>query len=1562
MLNKKLHIKLVNKIKSFSKSKDFHQFVDVLYGSSLSDSMHNIDSERLYNSACDLFKLFKEKRKHGEHKVHIYKPNKDDDDIIIHIINDNVPFLVDSISNEIKKQEFDVQFITHPVVPCSRGTSGELKSFSQSNESQYDSIIQLHVSKRCEDNYYKVLEKTLLNVIECINYAVLDWKAMSHEMGMAIEEVEGLNIKNKKNKEESVEFLNWLVNNHFVFLGCFVTDIEKTTLVPKNKSGLGIMKSKVYPIFPIELDEQYKDDNLLLIRKWDSRSIVHRTSHMDWIVIKRFDKKGKCIGAYNFAGFFTSSVYYQSVLNIPLINTKVKEVIKKANYAESSHNEKELITVLESLPRAELLQMNAQELFETSIEVVSLALMPKVRLFARHDKTKRFVSNLVYIPRNRFSTTVRQKVAACLSDKFQGKISKMNVHWTESQMVRLHIVVSTDPKKEFNCDLSAVENEIEQLVSVWQDKLYCALKKNMKKKEAKAVLFKYQDAFNNEYTNSFSAEQAVKDIMVVEGSDIKNPTFKVSKIGNGNIELKIFSPNKELHLSSIMPIVENMGFFAIDVVTYPLSLGDSKDLKKVYLHCCKLKVAGGELGLKDIVLSNIEEALLHIFNHDVEDDYFNKLIICCNLSWREALLVRAYAKYLKQIKFNLDSSYIVDTLSNNRDIVVNIIKLFNAKFEVKNSSSEKVVNSLVNKVREQLSEVSSVSEDKVLRAYLSLILATKRTNFFQTENGQAKDYISFKIASGEMNEVPMPKPYFEIYVYSLRFEAVHLRGGAVARGGLRWSDRTEDFRTEVLGLMKAQMTKNSVIVPVGSKGGFVVKQVSMSDGREVFLKEGVECYKKFLSGMLDITDNIVEGKIVPPQQVVRHDADDPYLVVAADKGTATFSDYANEVSDNYGFWLSDAFASGGSVGYDHKKMGITAKGAWVSVERHFREMGVDTNKEPFTVVGVGDMMGDVFGNGMLLSKCIKLVAAFNHMHIFVDPNPDHVSSYVERERMFKLPRSSWADYNKKLISKGGGIFERSAKSIKISSQMAEVFDIEEKELAPDDLIVKIIKSRVDLFWNGGIGTYIKSNAESHEQIGDKANDALRVNGKELRCKVVGEGGNLGATQRGRMEFARSGGRVNTDFIDNSAGVDCSDHEVNIKIALVEAMSQGLSKKKREALLSKMTKEVGEMVLVDNYKQTQLISIEENHGKKAIESHAWLMKHLEHNGELNRKVEFLPSNEEIEAMLADGVGMTRPSLSVLVTYAKNSMYNVLSDVEFAKDSDFDDLLISYFPSDLQKKYKDILLNHKLKNEIIATMLVNNFINVMGCTYFHQLHADGFYSAEEIVKAFVIVSEIFDINRYWTSIEQLSGTVSLHTQIALFKEIQVLMERNIEWVLRHHKVNKSSKIIEVYAKQVSDLKNIHKNYKSERLFGKYGEEVSSKILSDLSVLSRILPACDIIKISLASKQKINKVNDLFFNIVERISLRWMLNLVRTHTATSYIDKQALKAIVSELEDITISLVEQEVSCMKANNGKCLDNSKSLSEYKHFISELKNSTKASVPSILMIAIKKIKEFIHG
>ena len=1342
----------------------------------------------------------------GTPKLRVYNPRLAEHGwasphTVIEIVNDDMPFLVDSVTMELNRQGHTLHLLLHPLAKTVRGDDGELASFAPAGrDGARESFIHVEVDRESDSSRLEALAQGLLAALADVRAAVEDWKPMREAMLGIVAELEkpprGLDAADV---DETRAFLSWALDENFTFIGFRDYELaseggeDRLRIVPG--SGLGVLReprlggeSQSFRELPPAIRALAREPRLLVLTKANSRATVHRPGYLDYVGVKKFDGAGRVIGERRFVGLYTSAAYHADPGDIPLLRRKVARILDRAGFPAASHGYKNLRAMLHAYPRDELFQVDESTLFEVATGVLRLGDRRRTRLFLRRDLYGRFFSCLIYLPRENFNTDVRRRIQEILKSRLSGTSVEYTVQLTDAVLARIHMLVRTHPRDEPTVDASAIEAEIVKATRRWEDDLKLALAEAHGEERANPLLRRYGPAFPVAYRDTVPARTAVGDVDVIETLAEASP-FAVSlyrpvEADSRTLRLRVYRLGQKLPLSASLPILENMGLEALDEDGWQV---EREGAPPVFIHDFGLRSAR-EIERVEAVKAITEEALLKVARGAIENDAFNRLTPAAALAPDDVVVLRAYARYLRQAGFTFSQSYIAQTLAAHPAIVAKLVAIFHARFDPSaGGDREAAQQRLHDEVKEALNAVSNLDEDRILRRFLYTIRATIRTNHWvRGAGGERKPYLALKLDSAKVPELPDPRPLFEIFVYSPRFEAIHLRGGKVARGGLRWSDRPEDFRTEILGLMKAQMVKNAVIVPVGSKGGFVLKAAPPASEREAYLKEGVACYQDFLRGLLDVTDNLKGGEVVPPKDVVRHDPDDPYLVVAADKGTAAFSDYANAVSAEYGHWLGDAFASGGSAGYDHKKMGITARGAWESVKRHFREMGIDTQSQDFTVAGIGDMSGDVFGNGMLLSRHIRLVAAFDHRHIFLDPDPDLEKSFRERERMFALARSSWEDYDTALISKGGGVFARTLKSIPLSPEARRVLGVAAEALTPAELMKAILKAPVDLLYNGGIGTYVKASGQTHADVGDRANDGIRVNGAELRCKVVGEGGNLGFTQLGRVEFARAGGRMCTDAIDNSAGVDCSDHEVNIKIllGLVEAEGE-LTRKQRNELLATMTDEVGRLVLADNYFQTQSLSVSGVRGEKLLDAQAAFMRALEKAGRLNRAVEFLPSEDEIAERRAAREGLTAPERAVLLAYSKMVLFDDLVKGTLIDDAYVARALVEYFPAELAKRYAAVMPRHPLKREIVATMVANAMINRTGSVFVHRMQEETGASVDEVTRAFVLVRDIYGFGPLWAAIDALDNQVPSAVQAEMLIETGRLLLRATLWFLRRRR---------------------------------------------------------------------------------------------------------------------------------------------------------------------------------
>jgi glutamate dehydrogenase len=1233
---------------------------------------------------------------------------------------------------------------------------------------------------------------------------------------------------------------------------------------------------------------------------------------MDTIGIKRFDAEGNPTGEQLFIGLFTSVAYNKSPREIPLLRRKLERVIARAGFEPNSHDGKALLHILESHPRDELFQATDDELFEIALGILHLQERQRVALFLRKDPFERFVSCLIYVPRDRFTTELRLRMQDIVTKAFNGRLSAFYTQMTDAALSRLQLIVATTPGSVPDVDTAELEAKLVEAGRSWADSLQEALVDARGEEQGLLLLRRYSSAFSTGYRERFDAHGAVLDIGLIEkaleSGRLTMSLYRPVEAPPSELRFKIYNAGDQIPLSDVLPMLEHMGLKVISEAPHLVRPLDRP--RPVWIHDFLMCTADGRDIDIGAVKDNFQKAFERAWRGKAEDDGFNRLVLLAGLTWRDVVILRAYCKYLRQIQVAFSQSYMEETLARNFGIAALLVKLFRTLFDPsQRAEAEARADAIKAEIERALDQVANLDEDRILRRFLNLILATQRTNHYQTlGDGELKTYISFKLDSRLIDELPLPRPVYEIWVYGPRVEAVHLRGGKVARGGIRWSDRREDFRTEVLGLMKAQMVKNAVIVPVGSKGGFVVKRPPAGATRDQLQAEVIECYKNMMRGLLDLTDNLTANGLVPPPNLVRRDPDDPYLVVAADKGTATFSDIANSVSLEYGFWLGDAFASGGSVGYDHKKMAITARGGWESVKRHFRETGVDVQSTDFGVIGIGDMSGDVFGNGMLQSQHIRLIGAFNHLHIFVDPAPDSARSFAERKRLFDLPRSGWSDYDTSLISEGGGVFDRKAKRIAVTAQMKAAFGLTVDSIPPNDLIRAMLKAPIDLLWLGGIGTYVKAAAETHVDVGDRTNDALRVDAEELRCKVVGEGANLGFTQRGRIAYALKGGRLNTDAVDNSAGVDCSDHEVNIKILLNASVAAGdLTLKQRDKLLTQMTDDVAALVLRDNYLQTQALTLAETQGWFRLDQQGRFMRALERAGKLDRAIEFLPDDETLATRLAQRNGLTRPELAVLMAYAKMSLYDELLPSDLPDDPQLIDDLRRYFPKLLQERFSDQIAQHQLRREIIATVVTNSLVNRAGLTFINVMKEKTGQAASDIARAYAVTRAVFELRALWAEIEALDNKAPAKFQALMADATVRLAEAGTLWFLRNGKLPLDiAAHIEAHRGDIAKLASQLEDFLTETDRAAFAKRVEALTLESVpeplarkvARLDLLAPGLDIVRIAQRSGKSLERVARTFYAVGVRFHLNWLRNATGGVNLDTHWDRMAVAAVLDDL----------------------------------------------------------------
>jgi glutamate dehydrogenase len=1523
---------------------------------------------------------FVRERKAGVAKVRVINPpagKHGTTRTLVEVVTDDAPFLVDSVGMAITNSGLQIHSIIHPVFRVTRDAQGHLLSVGavESATGAAESVMYFEVDRATDAAELERLQQAIVNALDDVRAGVSDWQPMrDHMLALADELPRRTMPVDAAGVAEAQDFLRWAADDNFTFLGYREYEVVKTAkddvLQAAEGSGLGILRGSERSIAPRSLRTlvatslpQSGSMDAIILTKTNARASVHRPGYMDYIGVLKFDAAGVPVVEQRFVGLFTTNAYMARLQDVPLVRRKVEAVMQRSGLRRDSHSGKALRHVLELLPRDELFQCSEDELYAISTGILALRERPRPRLFVRRDKYGRFYSCLVYLPRDRFNTDIRERIQALLKKALHGERVDSSIQVGESSLAHLHLVVRPKPGDHAEYDVADLESKVVNIVRNWHDELREKLIGAVGEHEGIALANQAR-TLPAGYVEEVTPEVAAADVRALAALDADDDIHMslYPDPHDGDLRFKVIHFGTPIPLSEALPMLENMGVSVLAEHVYSLE----KQGRELTIHDFELKTKTPlTFALADL-REPFERGFEASWRGRAESDGFNNLVLSARLDWRPVSVLRAYCKYLLQTGLTFSQTYMEDTLNHYPAIAGLLIELFEAGFDPQRESAGKAaieaagrtlvgelralvpasvikahpqfietlaaarsaprtrqIEALVAAIKTLLENVAGLDEDRILRAYLGVIGATLRTNYFQMHDGKPASYVSFKFDSAKVPDLPKPRPYREIWVYGPRVEGVHLRFGPVARGGLRWSDRREDFRTEVLGLVKAQMVKNTVIVPVGSKGGFFVKHPPASGERDAVLAEGIACYKMFVNGLLDITDNLVDGKVVHPHNVVRHDGDDPYLVVAADKGTAKFSDIANAISAEHGYWLGDAFASGGSVGYDHKDMGITARGGWESVKRHFRALSRDTQSEDFTCIGVGDMSGDVFGNGMLLSKHIRLVAAFDHRDIFLDPNPDAAVSFKERERMFALPRSSWADYDATLISKGGGVFPRSAKAIAVSPGICRVLGIDEAtgQLAPNALMSAILKAPVDLFWNGGIGTYVKAESESHADVGDRANNALRINGKDLRCKVVGEGGNLGFTQKGRIEAAQHHVLLNTDFIDNSAGVDTSDHEVNIKILLNDAVQRGeLTVDQRNTQLAAMTDEVGRLVLSDNYRQNQAITVMEHMAVRRLGSNAHFIRTLEVEGLLDRQIESLPTDAEIAERGARHQGLTRPELCVLLSYAKIKLFQQLLDSDVPEDPYLSKELVRYFPQPLRTTYAEHMQRHRLKREIIATVVTNSIVNRMDATFVLRMQEDTGQPPAAIAKAYSAIREVMDARGIWAQIEALDGNVGEAVQVDALLKIWDLLRNLTRWLLNHRGAGLDiAGIVARYAPGVAQLRaalpraltatgRADYDVDVEKWQGLGVPEALAQRLAKVPVLG---VALDIVEVALESGRPLERVASVFFELGQALDIDGLRRQIENLPVESRWHAQARGALRDELATQHRALATQILS---------------------------------------------------
>ncbi len=1539
-----------------------------------------LDRRELFgNFAYDAFKFFQE-RQANKRKLQISSSVIEDNPAInILLLNDNKPFIVDSIICLLTNLNLLAKFLLHPVIACKRDDLGRLQKISDDKELniKIESLVHISILGNFDQNAINSLEIALNDCLDQVDTTYNIWHKLLSRVTKISQEILDNQQSYEQNKfdyNESIDFLNWLKSDNFTFLGMIDFDVTAKKFFSEDgvKKIWQDVKDEVIDI--IEYSENLlQKDQLIILGKINAVSKVHRDNLIDYILVKKINQDGQYDSGSIIFGLYSAVIYYQSVSNIPILRKKLNFVLDKATFPINGYNTKKLKDIVQSLPRELLIQLDQSDLYCMCLYVLSSIMSRKLKLFIQQDWSGTFTNIIIFLPRDRLIPEIHSAINSYLSNIFNGKILSNYIAEVVENISYLFVTIELYAGNSANLEVEVIERELDKISTRWSEDFYDKLCRKFGEYQGGINFKLFNSIFPVEYREKFDGQTALLDIEYLEEATInQRSAFNLIALNKKEFQLKIYSPAPKLTLSQLLPLIENLGFKAIDQQSF--SIKQAGNIQESWIFQFTLDSLVLVEGNIDSLKANVEEALDKIACGILKSDSLNKLIVLSNFNWWQVKLVKALTRYLHQTGFIYGKGYVQLTLIKHFLYTKMLVDLFDARFNPKNFSDERV-NILQKNIVSYLDSIDNSSEDKVLRSMFNIIKAIVRTNCYQTISDNdplSKNYFSFKFNPSKIDDLPMPIPFAEIFVYDNSFEAIHLRGGKVARGGIRWSDRGEDYRTEILGLMKAQMTKNSVIVPVGSKGGFFINCTDDNLTHQEYMEKAIQCYKNFLRGLLDITDNIIDGKIIQPKNTIIYDQEDPYLVVAADKGTATFSDYANNVSAEYNFWLGDAFASGGSAGYDHKKMAITAKGAWVSVTNHFQAMGVDPQKDYITVVGIGDMSGDVFGNGMLRSDTIKLVAAFNHKHIFIDPHPDPISSFNERRRLFELPTSNWSDYDLKLISKGGGIFERSSKSIILSPEAKILLKVNVERLTPENLIKIILQADVDLIWNGGIGTYVKASTESNLEIGDKANDNLRINGCDVKAKIIGEGGNIGVSQLARIEYSKNGGRINTDFIDNSAGVDCSDHEVNIKIALNQALSSGkLSFAERNKLLFNMTKQVEELVLIDNYKQNQALDIMQLSPILTVGIFSKFIDSLEEDKLIDRAIEFLPTKEEFSKMVMSKTNITRPELCVILSYSKRLVYHDLMTTIFSQDKYFESYLINYFPKLMQEKFQKEILSHPLKDEIIRTTIVNKIVNQLSGPSLNIIKHETGALVCDIVRSHTIICQIFDLDDLWTQVEFLPSNIDYYVKIEMFVELSKIMRRGISWFLKHlkHPINISDTINEfgesakLLKKTISSLllgeAKVKFNNKVER-YSSLG--VSAILANDIATLDNLISVFDIINVAGKTNSGNMEVANLYFATGNKFSIDWLRRACDKQLNDSYWNRLAIQSIKDDLYEKQRRLLTKIIS--KSEIIIDLDiwinnNINSANVFLDFIKEIRLQENPEL-SILILANKKFETFL--
>ncbi|MBK9586277.1 MAG: NAD-glutamate dehydrogenase [Alphaproteobacteria bacterium] len=1580
------------------------QLLEVLFHDIDADDLGFFEPQILAEMAESHWAMARE-RKPGQTKIKVYcpeVPGLEHRRTVVDIVCDDLAFLVDSTAAEINRYDYLINILIHPsAVPVfdeKKGFTG-IKEGGKKGEGR-QSHVHVQINKVLSKAESKALEQGLHKVLIDITAANKQWLSMLQKMKETSTELSVSTTPHSASEiQKCCAFLDYLADNNFTFLGyreyLFVDGKDGVKSKTVKGSSLGLLHDDVEPAYisesdeglPRNLQELRRSLPPVSISKTNRVSTVHRRVPMDAIAVKTYDEKGGVKGERLFLGLFTSVTYSRSVRDVPYLRDKVEDVVQLSKLMEGSHDRRALRHILEKYPRDELFQIENDELLKICMNIIRLQERQRISLFLRRDPFGRYISCLVYVPRDRFGTKLRLDMEKILEEQMNGTCANFYTTLDDSVFARVMYVINVSQKSPPKFNAKQLEKMLRECGETWQEKLAFAVAEEYQDDtKVTDLTIKYREAFPVAYTENHRARQAVFDIEKIEQAlaqgRIVLDLYRPNETEQDKLRLKVYHPGSPITLSDVLPILENMGLRAI--AELPFEITPAGSAQSLWIHDFLLETPEfkDKIAVKD-VKEQFEKAFTKIWYNEMESDGLNRLVLRVGANWREITILRSYVHYMQQVRSPFSRTYIQKALTDNALISRLLIDLFKAYHDPANGSKSKALAEACSaKIEAELEKVTSSDQDRILRQVSALVEATMRTNYYQrgTEEGR-KPYLSLKLKSALVPDLPDPKPFMEIFVYSPRVEAIHLRGDKIARGGLRWSDRHEDFRTEVLGLMKAQMVKNAVIVPMGAKGGFVVKTPTKS--REEYIKEGVECYKTFIRGLLDITDNLSGATIIPPKDVVRRDGDDPYLVVAADKGTATFSDTANGISQEYGFWMGDAFASGGSAGYDHKKMAITARGGWESVKAHFRLFNHDIQKKAFDATGIGDMAGDVFGNGMLLSEQMRLVAAFNHVHIFCDPDPDPVSSFKERKRLFDEVKG-WDHYNTKLLSKGGRIFNRNEKVLSLTPEIQKRFDLPKDKATPAELIRAILKARTDLIWFGGIGTCVKATKETHIDVGDKANDALRVNASEIRARVIGEGANLALTQLGRIELSEKGVRLNTDFVDNSGGVDSSDHEVNIKILLTDVMGSkkhNMDIKARNVLLKKMTEEVASHVLRHNYQQAQAVSLAELQARENLQLHEDFIEDLERERGLNRKNEGLPDKETIEARLRAGKGLTRPELCILISYSKIALTSELLASNIPDNSKMENWLVEYFPDILGEKFRTEIKRHLLKREIIGMTIANSLVNRMGPTFTKSRMNKTGARVDQVVEAYIVTRDAFKLRPLWDDIESLDGKVPAEVQLKAMRDIAQMAEHTITWFLtRLGRDLHLEKDTQIFGESIESLrKNIDglltddlKNSIQARIDIGVRDGLPQALARQIALMPVLSSACDIIRISLEQNTNMMNTTRTYFEVGEAFHLDWLRQQARFLPHDNHWQSEASAGLLESLYSCQAGLTVRVLRDLNGKAGKSprkdsmlevwlKDHGHLLKQFEPLFAELRRAGTVDL-TMLAVAEQRLRQLFGG